>query len=51
MEERLKSLEGISYSEWRQLKFIIDNKFAEIKEKNTFIATEDVLQQVKRITY
>ena len=49
MEERIKALEGISYSEWQKLKLIIDNRFAEIKGESIFNATEDTFKELNEI--
>lgn len=49
MEERIKALEGITYVEWKKLKNIIDNKFYDISKENTFIASKDVLDDIKTL--
>ena len=49
MEERIKALEGISYSEWQKLKMIIDNRFAEIKGESIFNVTEDTFKELNEI--
>lgn len=49
MEERIKALEGITYSEWQRLKMLIDNRFAEIKYESIFNATEDTFKELNEI--
>lgn len=49
MEEKLKALEGMTYSEWQKLKMIIDNRFAEIKNESIFNATEDTFKELNAI--
>ena len=49
IEDKLKNLEGITYSEWQKIKLVIDNRFAEIKLKSTFNINEDTLKQLKTI--
>lgn len=49
MEEKLKALEGITYKEWQVIKLVVDNKFAEIKNKNTLNVDENVLKELKTI--
>ena len=50
MEEYLKKLDGITYKEWRKIKIVVDNGFAEIKEKNTLTVSENVLENLRVIT-
>jgi|GEM_PF-1134299 len=50
IEDKLKNLEGITYSEWQKIKLVIDNRFAEIKLKSTFNINEDTLKQLKTIS-
>ena len=51
MEERIKALEGITYSEWSNLKMLIDNRFAEIKYESIFNATEDTFKELNAINH
>ena len=51
MEEKLKALEGMTYSEWQKLKMIIDNRFAEIKNESIFNATEDTFKELNAINH
>lgn len=51
MEERLKALNGITYSEWSNLKMIVDDKFSSEMEKNTFSCDENVLDKMNRINH
>ncbi len=47
MEEKIKALEGITYKEWQILKNVIDNRFSEIKNQNTFTVSENTLENLK----
>lgn len=49
MEERLKNLEGISFSEWQKLKLVIDNRFEEIKYQSTLDINKNALEELKAI--
>ena len=49
MEERLKSLEGITYREWKKIKLVVDDAFAEIKDQNTLTVNKSVLENLKAI--
>lgn len=47
LQEVLKALEGITYKEWKTLKDVVDNRFAEIKNQNTFTVSENTLESLK----
>ncbi len=47
IEDKLKNLEGITYSEWQKIKLVIDNRFAEIKKQNIFTVSENTLENLK----
>lgn len=47
LQEVLKTLEGITYKEWKILKDVIDNRFVEIKNQNTFTVSENTLENLK----
>ena len=47
LQEVLKTLEGITYKEWKILKDVIDNRFVEIKNQNTFNVSENTLENLK----
>jgi hypothetical protein len=49
MEERLKNLEGITYSEWQKLRLVIDNRFEEIKYQSTLDVTKSTLDELKAL--
>lgn len=47
LQEVLKALEGITYKEWKILKDVVDNRFAEIKNQNIFTVSENTLESLK----
>lgn len=49
MEEKLKTLEGITYKEWQAVKLVVDNRFAKIKSENTLSVDENVLKELNAI--
>lgn len=46
----LQQLEGITYEEWKKIKFIIDNRFYEIQNQSTFSVNESTLNELKFIS-
>ncbi len=49
IEERLKALEGISFSEWQKLKLIVDNRFSDITYKSILDIDKDTFDELKTI--
>lgn len=47
MEEKIKALEGITYSEWQKIKIVIDNKFSAMQRENTFNVDKSVFDNLK----
>lgn len=49
MEEIIKSLEGITYSEWQKIKLVIDNKFEQIKYQSTLSVDKSTLKELSKL--
>ncbi len=49
MEERLKALNGITFTEWKRLKIIVDNRFEEIKQESVFNTDKNTFKELKAI--
>lgn len=49
LQEVLKTLEGITFEEWKKIKCVIDNRFSEIMYESTLDITKSTLDELKTL--